>query len=138
MAEAKIERKQLKMGVGEAVQRLVQIETNRVHGLASTEELLMERDMILAALNEQVLDFSLFCVTDDVPDGVNVFRHSVQTSCCSLAIEDLQNLTPVTPELPPSPELKVVKGTKRRAVRKKTKAPAKRKPKTKPKTRPKD
>ena len=78
------------MGLGEAVERLLNLEFMRRNGLHNLpEQAREERDMILNALNAQTLDLGFDCDNDGEIDSVNdvsIFERSVSTSCCRLAL----------------------------------------------------
>lgn len=77
--------KQISMGIGEAIKRLIHIEIMRGRGMVSIpKEALAERDLIVEALNSYSLDLGFDCDTDDVPNSVAVFSKSAKTSCCRL------------------------------------------------------
>ena len=77
--------KVLRMGLGEAVQRLIQIDALKSAGLLkSNAELRTERALILAALNTVKLDIGFDCDDDGVPDTMSIFARAAQDSCCRL------------------------------------------------------
>lgn len=81
--------KQLEMGLGEAILRLLQVETIRSRGLAKVPaEAKAERDLIVEALNTQKLDLGFDCDGDGVPDSIQIFTKSAQTACCRLTPSD--------------------------------------------------
>lgn len=82
MAQATIQ-KQLKMGLGEAVRRLFDLEVKYRHGQRS-EELTKERLLILEALNRVELDLGFDCDNDGVADTVEIFKQTASTSCCRI------------------------------------------------------
>ena len=81
--------KRLTMGLGEALQRLLEIEFLRRNGLSKIpEQAREERDMILEALNAQSLNLGFDCDGDGEVDNVNdvsIFERAVASSCCRLA-----------------------------------------------------
>ncbi len=79
---------EIKMGVGDAIKRLIAVEFRVRQGLASvpTNEL-QERDMIINALNQYQLNLGFDCTGDGIPDDVGIFEHSAATSCCRLLPE---------------------------------------------------
>jgi hypothetical protein len=83
--------KLLKMGLGEAMRRLLDVEIRFRHGLASAE-LAVERDMLLEALNRVEIQLGFDCDEDGMPDTVEIFRESSETSCCRII--DLPGVTP--------------------------------------------
>ena len=82
MANANIE-KQLKMGLGEAVRRLFDLEVRYRQGKRS-EELTTERLLLLEALNRIEIDLGFDCDDDGVPDTVEIFQKTASTSCCRI------------------------------------------------------
>tara|TARA_B100001057_G_scaffold437276_1_gene468967 strand:+ start:582 stop:902 length:321 start_codon:yes stop_codon:yes gene_type:complete len=82
MASGNIE-KQIKMGLGEAVRRLLDLEIQYRQG-QRTEELTTERLLVLEALNRVELDLGFDCNEDGVPDTVEIFQKSASTSCCRI------------------------------------------------------
>lgn len=82
MATANIE-KQLKMGLGEAVRRLFDLEVRYRQGKRS-EEITTERLLLLEALNRIEIDLGFDCDDDGVPDTVEIFQKTASTSCCRI------------------------------------------------------
>lgn len=78
-------RKEVHMGLGEAVLRLVHVEAMKATGLGASADLIAERDMIVAALNQYDLDLGFDCNAEEgVPEDVTIFERSAQTSCCRI------------------------------------------------------
>lgn len=77
-------RKELTMGLGEALSRMMKVEMNRRARVAPAEESLKEFDMIVEALNAHRLTFEVDCEREPGVTGVEVFKRSAQTSCCRL------------------------------------------------------
>ena len=82
MATGTIE-KQLKMGLGEAVRRLFELEVRYRNG-TRTESLTTERLLLLEALNRVEIDLGFDCDDDGVPDTVEIFKKTASTSCCRI------------------------------------------------------
>lgn len=81
--------KTMQMGLGEAIQRLLQVEMLYRNGYSKVpEQLVTERDMIVAALNTHKLDLGFDCNADGVPDTVEIFQKSAATSCCRIVPSD--------------------------------------------------
>lgn len=90
----------LRIGLGEAIQRLIAVERRYAHQhSALPEELLTERDMIVTALNNfRQIDLNIACeipqpgaedeLTEPIPENVQIFAHSVKTSCCRLVRDE--------------------------------------------------
>lgn len=78
-------RHQLKMGLGDAVLRLVHVELRYANGLFEIpDHLRKERELIVQALNSLELDLGFDCDSDGVPDTVEIFQKSAETSCCRI------------------------------------------------------
>ena len=82
MASSKFE-KQMRMGLGEAVRRLLDVEIRYRNG-ARTEELTTERNLLLDALNRVEIDLGFDCNEDGMPDTVEIFQKAAATSCCRI------------------------------------------------------
>lgn len=81
--------KSLKMGLGEAIQRLMHVELLRNRGIAAIpENVRAERDLIVQALNSHQLDLGFDCNEDGVPDSVEIFQKAAETSCCRILPAD--------------------------------------------------
>lgn len=81
--------KTMQMGLGEAIQRLMQVELLRTRGLVAVPaEARAERDLIIEALNTHLLDLGFDCDMDGVPDSVQIFAQSAKTSCCRITPTD--------------------------------------------------
>lgn len=74
----------LKMGLGEAIQRLIHVEVAYANSLDVAEHLIAEREMLTTALNQYDLDLGFDCNVDDVAEDVNIFRESASTGCCRI------------------------------------------------------
>jgi len=84
--------KAVKMGLGDAIQRLMKVESLYANAVAEVpEQMLEERDLIVAALNDQFeLNLGFDCNDDDVPDTVAIFQQTAQTSCCRILPTEIQ------------------------------------------------
>lgn len=81
--------KKIQMGLGEALNRLLELEFKRRSGLHSLpNQAREERDLILNALNVQQLDLGFDCNGDGIVDTVGIFEQAVATSCCRLNVND--------------------------------------------------
>lgn len=90
-------RKAMQMGLGEAVQRLLQVETLRSRGLVAVPaQARAECDLIFEALNTIKLDLGFDCNADGIPDTVQIFAKSAETSCCRLMPVDTSRKTTAT------------------------------------------
>lgn len=75
----------LRIGLGEAVSRLMKLElirANRLHPFP--EEAIKEREMLYMALNEIKIDLGFDCDGDGLPDSVEIFEESAKSSCCRI------------------------------------------------------
>jgi len=78
--------RQLSIGLGEAIKRLIRVEALRSAGLSTfPEQTIAEINMIVEALNTQSLNLGVDCNTELVSDGVGLFAQSAATSCCRLS-----------------------------------------------------
>jgi hypothetical protein len=89
--------KTMKMGLGEAIRRLIRVEMARYGGLGDKKVSSAEVDMIYEALNTQKLDLGFDCNDDGVPDTVEIFTQSSHTSCCRLIPADTSRVTKSSP-----------------------------------------
>lgn len=84
--------RQVRMGIGEAVLRLVHVEMNFANGVSDVPQHLRdERDLIVQALDHYQLDLGFDCDEDgvvDVATDVNIFKQSAETSCCRILPKD--------------------------------------------------
>lgn len=102
--------KQMRVGLGEALQRLLRVEARLMNGFATIEEEdLAQRQLILDALNLTQLDLGFDCDGDDIPDTVDIFEKAAQTSCCRIVTE--------------APKQKKTKGKSRTSTEEKAAAP---------------
>jgi hypothetical protein len=75
----------MQMGLGEAINRLIKVNTMLAAGVANVpEDTLRERDLIAEALNQFQLDLAFDCNSDGVPDTVDIFQETAATSCCRI------------------------------------------------------
>ena len=75
--------KALSLGLGAAVERLINLHTRVSMGVATSAQR-EERRMILEALNVIPLDLDFACSIERAPKTVELFQKSAQTSCCRL------------------------------------------------------
>lgn len=73
----------VRMGVGEAVHRLITIHVKRTQGVKGPAMAEEER-LITEALNQYDLDLSFDCNEDGVPDTIEIFEATSATSCCRM------------------------------------------------------
>ncbi|OHD18647.1 MAG: hypothetical protein A2Y38_19440 [Spirochaetes bacterium GWB1_59_5] len=122
MPKKKPSRHIVKMGVGEAVDRLIRINHMLGAGIANIpQEFIEERRIITEALNHIKLDLAFDCDGDSNPDTVEIFQHAAKTSCCRIlplqdddrphiyryrsADGEERTMTPVGRTLTPAPDL---------------------------------
>ena len=75
----------MRVGVGEAIDRLIRITHLLGAGVANVpQHFIDERALLIEALNHIELDLAFDCDGDDNPDTVEIFQHSVTTSCCRI------------------------------------------------------
>lgn len=84
--------KAVKMGLGDALQRLMKVEHLYATGVAKApEQMIQERNLIIEALNNQFeLNLGFDCNDDDVPDTVEIFQKTAATSCCRILPTEIQ------------------------------------------------
>jgi len=86
------------MGLGEAIQRLLQVEFAFRSGSGHLPaKLLEERAMLLEALNVIPVEVGFDCNSDNVPDNVDIFEQAAHTSCCRILSLDNSRSTPPAP-----------------------------------------
>ena len=114
--------KQIEVGLGDALQRLLAVEMRLMNGFTHIEEQdLAQRQLILDSLNLTQLDLGFDCDNDGVPDNMDIFEQAAATSCCRVlptedkpkkakgksrakAVEpELAPVVPVLPEPEPTP-----------------------------------
>jgi hypothetical protein len=74
---------QMQVGLGEAIERHNTLHKMITGGIA-TQEHKDEYNLLSSALNEIKLDLGFDCNDDGVPDTIDIFHQSAQTSCCRL------------------------------------------------------
>jgi hypothetical protein len=77
----------LRIGLGEAISRLMKLESmrsNRLH--PEPKQAVAEREMLYLALNEIKIDLGFDCDNDGLPDSVEIFEESAKSSCCRLVL----------------------------------------------------
>ena len=98
--------KVVKIGLGEAVSRLLKLELTRRNGLHPMPEIARkERDLLFDALNEIKIDLGFDCDGDGTPDTVEIFEQSAKDDCCRI--------------IPTNVEAEKQKSKKRRSSRRK-------------------
>lgn len=106
MAETPQNQHRMFMGIGDAILRLMHVERMYADGVDPGDVLQAERQMIVEALNQQYqLDLGFDCNMDGVPDTVEIFMQSAQTSCCRILPMD--GPTPEAPKKRASSRKKV-------------------------------
>ena len=76
-------RKEMKMGLGEAITRLNNLHARITMGLGSSEDK-SEYRMLLDALDEIQIDLGFDCNNDGIPDTIDIFTKSASNGCCRL------------------------------------------------------
>ena len=86
MAQAQPQfQRRVQMGLGEAIRRMVQLEISHANGFDVNPAVMAESKMIMDALNIQYqLDLGFDCDNDGIPDSVEIFAKSAETSCCRI------------------------------------------------------
>ena len=89
--------KELKLGLGDAILRLVKVQFQSHLGFGDTrKQNQVETKMIVEALNQYELDLGFDCNLDGLPDtvadivgakNVDIFNVSAKTSCCRIMKE---------------------------------------------------
>ena len=75
----------MKMGLGEAIIRLVDVRISHASDFSKAPAALQqEADMITEALNQYELNLAFDCNNDGVPDTVEIFEESANTGCCRI------------------------------------------------------
>ena len=121
------------MGLGDAVLRLIHVEIAAANGTYPVGVAKAERDLIVQALNQQYqLDLGMDCDRDGVPDSIQAFTESAQTSCCR--IQPASAGGKVEPFPSPDKPVKKAKAKAKKAVPKAKKAVPK-KPRSTSRTR---
>lgn len=90
----------VRMGLGEAVLRLVHVELMYANGLFNVPKHLQEeRKLIVDALNSLELDLGFDCdvTADSVMGTVDIFKLSAETSCCRVLPRDSSRKVALTP-----------------------------------------
>ena len=109
----------VRMGLGEAVRRLIHVEWMFRSGAGTLpEQLLSEREMILEALNVIPVEVGFDCNADGIPDTIDIFARSAATSCCRL-------MPPTAAKKATKKKTAKKKATKKKAAKKKATTPKK-------------
>ena len=84
-ADLATQQRNIHLGLGEAIRRLIRVEMMYARGLTADKTLLEESHLITEALNQQYqLDLGFDCNGDGIPDSVDIFTKSAETACCRL------------------------------------------------------
>ena len=78
---------QMQVGLGEAIERHNLLHKRITAGIASLEER-DEYKLLSTALNEIKLDLGFDCNDDGVPDTIEIFHQTANTSCCRFIPSD--------------------------------------------------
>ena len=76
-------RKEMKLGLGEAIKRINRLHVRVSSGLSSLSEK-EELSLLMEALNEIEIDLGFDCNDDGVADTIEIFAQTAKTSCCRL------------------------------------------------------
>ncbi len=97
------------LGLGEAINRLIRVEMMHASGYGGVpEDLKEERRLIVEALDQQYqLDLGFDCNMDGIPDTIEIFMQSAQTSCC--------RILPMGPAQPKPPKKRA--GSRKKATK---------------------
>lgn len=87
LTEKIVGNKVVKMGLGEAMLRLNKLQTLISIGTSKKEQK-EEYAMIMDALNNIQIDVGFDCDGDGIPDTVDIFEATANTSCCRLVDTD--------------------------------------------------
>jgi len=79
--------KTMQMGLGEAIKRFITLNQIITRGISS-EYQKEEYKLIESALNNTKLDLGFDCNNDGVPDSIEIFAKSAETSCCRIMSTD--------------------------------------------------
>ena len=80
---------QIKVGLGEAISRLLKIELLKQNKLYEIpDDLIRERELIYSALDEVKIDLFFDCDGDGIPDTIEIFERSTKDSCCKIIKSD--------------------------------------------------
>lgn len=90
--------KAVQMGIGDAIIRLIRIHRHRTQFGGKPGALTQEEALIIEALNQQKLDLNFDCDEDGVPDTVEIFSQSANTSCCRILPQDTSRRSSVSSE----------------------------------------
>jgi len=108
----------VQMGLGEAIERLIRVDAGAAQGYGgSRADLMEERRLIVEALNQQYkLDLGFDCNMDGVPDTVEIFMQSAQTSCCRILPMDGKKVSSGRKSTRKKPQAakKTARGTRKR------------------------
>ncbi len=79
--------KTMQMGLGEAIKRFISLNQVLTRGIATNYEK-EEYKLIQNALDNTKLDLGFDCNNDGVPDSIEIFAKSAETSCCRIMNTD--------------------------------------------------
>ena len=74
----------VKLGLGQAVQRLIRVEVALSMGLRVREEALAEAELLRETLDQYPLEVAWDCDLDGAPDTVEIYKQAADTSCCRI------------------------------------------------------
>jgi len=107
---------QIKMGLGDAILRLVHVEQMYAQGYHEIpERLIQERQMIVEALNQFELNLGFDCDGDGIPDDIQIFEKSANDSCCRILPRDFSRRPTKTGDSAGTPRTYRPKASSRRS-----------------------
>jgi hypothetical protein len=78
----------VKLGLGQAVQRLIRVEVSAALGIRVASEALAEAELLRKTLDQYDLEVAWDCNDDGVPDTVEIYEQAASTNCCRLVEPD--------------------------------------------------
>ena len=78
----------VRLGLGEAVQRLIQVEVAAALGIRVMPEAMVEAELLRKTLDQYDLEVAWDCDGDGAPDTVEIYEQAATTSCCRLVEPD--------------------------------------------------
>ncbi len=82
---------QMQVGLGEAIERHNLLHKRITAGIATPEER-SEYKLLSTALNEIKLDLGFDCNDDGIPDTIEIFHQTANTSCCRFIPSDVKTV----------------------------------------------
>ena len=76
-------KKQLQVGLGDAVRRVIYLHA-KIRSRVASEDDKSEHELLMDALNNIKIDLGFDCDGDGIPDTIEIFTATAKTSCCRL------------------------------------------------------